>query len=223
MSVFSIKLKTKAGNDVNNKQSFTAFFKLKYEKEAINVAEFTYRIMAGEEVIDPNKVIKLKNSNSIQSIEEATLRVIINLTHIIMKICEERNVSPDGIMFISTNLKARNTKKRGVGGKVARNRSWVFLRDTLRLIPLKDGKEGTAAFPKPFVSADYSEWTEERCTNYKISKDNLDILRKYVENNPNTRFVAFDPNVSPEKYAKSIHICDTLENRLIGQQNLFYG
>ncbi len=184
MSVFNIKLKTKNGNDSKKKETFTVFFKLKFGRGLRNTAAYTYRIMYSRGVHDTYKVLELKNPHLIQSVEELTLKVILNFCHIISSISKAENIDPDFIMFISPDL---NWKQ---------NRAWYFLSDVFKRTDFRLNKH----FYK--------------LNNYGLKIDDIEILERFVELNPNTKFMALDPGQDPAKYAKSIVICSQLKGRI---------
>lgn len=61
----------------------------------------------------------------------------------------------------------------------------------------------------------------ERKNYSQLREEHVEILEKFVKNNPNTSFRLIDPEKNKEKYAKSIKVCgylkSTLESKLTGQ------
>lgn len=184
MSIFNIKLKTKNGNDLKKKETFTVFFRLRYIRGLTKTAIYTYKIMYSKGVHDVHKVLELKDSQSVQSIEELTLRVLLNFCHIIANITKVEQIDPDFIMFISPELDGKT------------NKSWYYTSEIFNRQDYRKGK--------------YSQ----RLYGYLLKSDELDLLERFVELNPNTKFMAFDPNLDKVKYAKSIVICSQLKARI---------
>lgn len=212
MSVFSIKLKTKAGNDVKKKETLTVFFRVKYKKGLKTTAEYTYRIIHSNGIIDPQNVLSLKSTKDVNSMEDLTLKVMLNLCHIIGKITEKHNIDPDFVLFMSPDLEAK------------KNKSWMYLSSVFKRPDVKDNKgkiKKKASNEKVYnnwladIDKNYAEeWSEEGCKKFKIKKDELDMLKYFAEGNPNTVFMTIDPNRDPVKYAKSLHICGMLQDRI---------
>lgn len=184
MSIFNIKLKTKNGNDPKKKETFTVFFKLKFSRGLRNTAIYTYRIMYSKGIHDTRRVLELKEPQLITSVEELTLKVILNFCHIIASISKAENIDPDFIMFISPEL---NWKQ---------NHAYYYLTD---IFSRKNFREN-----KHFY----------KLTNYGVKLEQLEILERFVELNPNTKFMGLDPGQDPIKYAKSIVICSQLKGRI---------
>lgn len=184
MSIFNIKLKTKNGNDLKKKETFTVFFKLKFGRDLRNTAVYTYRIMYSKGIHDTQKVLELKNPELIVSVEDLTLKVILNFCHIIASISKAENIDPDFIMFISPDL---NWKQ---------NMAWQFLGDVFKREDFRKNKY------------------HYKLNNHGIRDNDVEILERFVELNPNTKFIALDPNQDPVKYAKSIVICSQLKGRI---------
>jgi len=135
MSLFSIKLKTKNGNDVKKKESITVFFRLKYKAGLKVTAEYTYRIIHSRGIDDPRKVLQLQAAKDVTCIEDLTLKVMLNLCHILGKITKVHNITPDFVMFMSTDLGGKDKKGKEF------NKAWHFLRDALaKPKPDKDKK-----------------------------------------------------------------------------------
>ncbi len=194
MSLFNIKVKTKNGNDIKHKEMFTVFFRLKYRKNSLNkniVCEYTYRIIYSGGVKDHKAVLSLKNSENVKSLEDFTIKVFLNLFHLIGKISQKENINPDYIMFISPEL---NNKQ---------NSQWRFTH---------------GIFSKEQNKWDFINRAQDRLRKYNISENDIDLLNKFVEINPNTKFIICDPHIDPVKYAKSIVICDQLKERFDGTQ-----
>lgn len=184
MSIFNIKLKTKSGNDVKKKETFTVFFRLNFKRGVVgkSIAEYTYRIMSSKGVTDTRRVMELKNPKDVKSLEDLTLKVILNFCHMIGGITKAHDINPDFILFMSPDL----------NGKI--NKSWQFLKDT---------------FENKAVN-----WDEGLCSRFKINKDELELLQAFVEINPGCSFRSLDPGMNPIKYEKSIHICNMLQDRI---------
>lgn len=202
MSIFSIKLKTKNGNDVKRKETFTVCFRLKYRKGLKTSAEYTYRIIYSKGVDDPQTVLELKNPNQIKSIEDLTVKVMLNFCHIITQICDKHKIDPDFIMFISPDFE--------------KSQAWKFLNSAFK----RPGKQAVATPNDPLrwvrdFTEDYEKsWTAEKCGKMGIRKDELDMLKAFADLNPNTVLMTFDPNRDPKKYARSIAICNKLQDRI---------
>ncbi len=195
MSMFSIKLKTKNGNLLKQKETFTVFFKMKFKHNALTKqshAEYTYRIMHRTGVQDTGTVYKMKDQ--VQSIEHMTIRVLLNCVHILGKLTKSSGINPDFVLFISPDL----------DGKI--NKSWQFLNDCL------DHNVKKATFR--------NKWTKNTCTDFKIVREELMLLRDFADLNPNTKFMNIDPNYDKVKYQKSITVCDALNDRLNRQLQL---
>lgn len=201
MSIFNIKLKTKNGNDIKKKETFTVFFSVDYKKNAYTkkvTAEYTYRIIYSGGIDDPKRVLELRNSQSVESLEDLTLKVILNFCHIIGQISQRENIDPDFVLFMSLDF---NGKK---------NKSWTFLKDVFNR-PKKDEK--VTNFLDRFNDL-VENWTNKDCEKLKIKLKDLEILRKFVEINPNTVFMTIDPMRDKQKYSKSIAICYALQDRI---------
>jgi len=207
--MFHIKLKTKNGNDIRKKNSITIFLKLHYRKSLKTEAVFTYRIMYGNGIKDPQKLLSIKNSSSVKSIEDLTLKVILNLCHIIASISIAEDFDPDFVMFISPDFSAQI------------NKSWKYLIDVFKRPQLDkiDADHDIDNWMKIF-DEDYRErWTEEECKKLNIKKEELDMLKDFADRNPNTKFMTIDPNRDKTKYAKSLSICSMLEERIFKKEN----
>lgn len=201
--MFSIKLKTKNGNAVSKKQVITVFFRLHYKKGLRTTAEYTYRIIYGSnKVHDPGRVFSLKDQKSIKSLEDFTLKVMLNFCHIIANITQAENIDPDFIMFISPDMESKN-------------KSWMFLNDIFR--KAKENEDGVKVVPANFEDL----WDKLRCDKLGINMGELDLLREFVEVNTNTKFMNVDPNRDPKKYAKSIQICAHLQDRIDRKPEIF--
>jgi hypothetical protein len=209
MSLFNIKLKTKAGNDIKKKETFTCLFRVKYKKKGANkkiTAEYTYRLFYSKGVEDPQRVLQLKNSHLVGSIEDLTLKVMLNFCHIIGNITKAHNIDPDFILFMSPDFE--NSKSK----------AWMFLNDAFRRPKKEEKKKIDADNPFDWLN-EYTEdferqWTEERCKTLNIKKEELNLLKSFADLNPNTMFMTIDPNRDKQKYAKSIHICSMLQDRI---------
>jgi hypothetical protein len=208
MSIFNIKLKTKSGNDIKKKETFTVFFRVNFKKGLTTTAEYTYRIMSSKGVVDPKRVMELKNKNSILSIEDLTLKVMLNFCHIIGGMTQANDMNPDFILFMSPDLESK------------KSRAWQFLKDAFSGVTIDvpaNDKDDPFDPKTPTIKEEIdfdSRWTEEMCRKYKIVKDELELLRKFKLMNPTCRFMAIDPGRDPKKYAKSIHLCNMLQDRL---------
>jgi hypothetical protein len=209
MSLFSIKLKTKNGNDVKKKETFTVWFRLKYAQGIKTTAEYTYRILHSNGVDDPQRVLELKAAKDVKSIEDLTLKVLLNMCHIIGQIANKHNVDPDFILFFSPDFGEKNG-------------AWKFLQDAFRRPKAEKDKFGnfTNVIMKDnnwleSFTRDYdTTWTKQYCKKYKIKKDELDMLKAFGDMNSNTMIMSIDPNRDKTKYAKSIHICKMLQDRI---------
>lgn len=207
--MFNIKLKTKNGNDVKKKEIFTVWFSLKYAQGLKTTAEYTYRIVYNSGVIDPKAVFQLKSTKDIKSLEDLTLKVMLNLCHIISKVSSKNNIDPDFILFFSTDF----------GGK---NDSWKFLSDVFKRPKAEKDKSGnfTPVLLKENnwlreYSKDYeSAWTEKNCKKSKINKNELDMLKSFGDTNSKTTIMSIDPTRDKTKYSKSIYICNMLKDRI---------
>lgn len=188
MSLFNIKLKTKNGNDIKKKETFTVFFRLKYKKNTLTKrvsALYTYRIMYSKGTIDPKRVLELKDSNLVTNIEDLTLKVMLNFCHIIGKITQTENIDSDFVLFMSPDFDSKL------------NRSWMYLKDV---------------FDK---NSKYDDnWTDKDCKRFELKKAELDLLKDFANLNPNTKFMNIDPNRDTIKYKKSIGVCTALKERI---------
>lgn len=110
--MFNIKLKTKNGNDINEKVIFNVYFKLKYIRGLKTTAVYTYRIYYGNrensKIRDSGSVFEIKDNVNVISREDLTIKVILNLIHIIVGISKKENLDPDVISFISTDFDSFN-------------------------------------------------------------------------------------------------------------------
>lgn len=206
--MFHIKLKTKNGNDVKKKHSITVFLKLHYKRGLTKEAVFTYRIMHGDKVIDPQKLLSIKDKSSVKGLEDLTLKVMLNLCHIIASISIKDNFDPDFVMFISPDFNSRF------------NRSWKYLIDIFKRPQLDkiDADHDTSYWMKIFDEDYKSTWTEDSCKKLGIKKEELDMLKGFADSNPNTKFMTIDPNRDKVKYAKSLAICSMLEERIFKKE-----
>jgi hypothetical protein len=207
MSLFSIKLKTKNGNDIKKKETFTCYFRIKFKKGLKTTAEYTYRIIHSNGIDDPQRVLELKAAKDVQSIEDLTVKVLLNLCHIISGITKKYNTDPDFILFMSPDLGEKNS-------------AWRFLYDAFRRPKIDETGEKIKFLQNPDIwLTDHEKefdlhWNEERCKKMRIKKEELDILRQFADKNPNTVFMTIDPNRDKTKYAKSIHTCSMLKDRI---------
>jgi len=205
--LFNIKLKTKNGNDVKKKHSLTIFLKMHYKRGLKREAVYTYRIMYGNGIKDPQKLLSIKDTVLVNSIEDLTLKVLLNLCHIIANISTVEKFDPDFVMFISPDF----------NGKI--NSAWKYLIDVFKRPQLDklDVDHDQEHWMKIF-DQDYREnWTEEKCKRLGIKKEELDMLKDFSDRNPNVKFMTIDPYRDKEKYAKSITICSLLESRIFKQ------
>lgn len=200
MSIFNIKLKTKAGNDIKKKQNFTVFFRFNYKKGLKTTAEYTYRILYSDGVDDPQTVLAVKDTSTLLSREDFILKLILNFCHIVAKISQQKNIDPDFILFISPEF--------------GQGKAWSFLRDSLRKKKVQSEMSPDELLASyPYVS--YEEmWNEDRCKKTGINKFDLDKLKEFVDLNSNTSFNFIDPNRDADKYRKSLYICQSLQERL---------
>lgn len=208
MSIFNIKLKTKNGNDIKKKETFTVFFRINYKVSALSKkksAQYTYRIMTSKGVIDPKCVLDLKNSDNVESIEDLTVKVMLNFCHIIGNFSKSQDINPDFIMFMSPDLCSK------------KNRAWMFLKDAFPKAKKLETEVGLDLLLDEETTTYDDTWTEAMCAKFKVKKDELDLLRSFVELNPKTHFMSLDPNFNPKKYVKSIHVCNMLQDRIDGK------
>ena len=206
--MFHIKLKTKNGNDIKKKHSITVFLKLHYRRSLKTEAVFTYRIMYGDKVIDPQKLMSIKDMSSVKSLEDLTLKVLLNLCHIIASISIKENFDPDFVMFICPDFSAQT------------NKSWKYLIDVFKRPQLDkiDADHDIDHWMKIFDKDYRDTWTEDMCKKLNIKKDELDMLKTFADSNPNTKFMTIDPNRDKVKYAKSLAICSMLEERIFKKE-----
>lgn len=180
--MFNIKLKTKNGNDIKDKVVFNVYFQLKYSKSLTTRTAYTYRMYYGNrgnsKIKDTKGVFEMKDSNSIISREDLTIKVILNLIHIVANITKKENLDPDIISFISTDFDTSNLSWRAL--------SPIFRRNDIKI----DNK--------------FSRMTD----------DSVNMLKMFVNLNPNTFFYYIDPMKDQVKYAKSIIICSQLKGRI---------
>ena len=202
--LFNIKLKTKNGNDVKKKHSITVFLKMHFRKGLKTEAAYTYRIMYGDKIKDPQKLLSIKDANSVKSLEDLTLKVMLNLCHIIANISIVEDFDPDFVMFISPDFSAQI------------NKSWKYLMDVFKRPQLdKIDKDHNIEHWMKIFDEDYREtWQEDMCKKLNISRVELDMLKDFADRNPNTKFMTIDPNRDKIKYAKSITVCSMLEERI---------
>lgn len=184
MGLFNIKLKTKNGNDVKHKITFTAWYAINYHKNALTnkkTAEFTYRILSSDgHVIDPQCVLELKDKTAVTSREDLSIKVIVNILTIIGKMSEVNLKGvPDFILIFSNELDNEVSQ------------TWRFTS------PI-------------FDRAKVTKLTYER--NH-VKKETVSLLRDIVTKNPTTKFMAFNPK-RDKKHIKSEKICEALKERL---------
>lgn len=188
MGIFNIKLKTRNGNDIKEKVVFNVYFQLKYVKGLKTTAIYTYRIYysnKGESrVKDEEAVFEIRDSDGVISKEDLTIKVMLNLIHIISNITKEENLDPDGICFFSTEFTTNNLVWRVLNN--------VFKKDRSKKIHI--------AAPEVAQS--------------RMIPDTVDILLNFVILNPNVSFYHIDPNRDSVRYAKSIIVCSQLKGRI---------
>lgn len=208
MSLFNIKLKTKNGNDIHKKETISVFFRLKYSKGLKTTAEYTFRIVHSHGVFDPQSVIEIKNPKNVESLEDLTLKVLLNLCHIIAKISSKYSVDPDFILFLSPDF----------GGK---NDSWQYLQDVFKRPKMEKNQKapkttliGLNNWLEDFQSDYENLWNKKYCKQKGIKKEELDMLKQFGDLNSKTYFMSIDPTRDPKKYAKSIHVCNMLQDRI---------
>jgi hypothetical protein len=182
MSIFNIKLKTKNGNNVKDKVVFNIYFQLKYSKGLTTRTAYTYRIYYGNKdnskIKDTRGVFEIKDSNNVISGEDLTIKVMLNLIHIIVGISKKENLNPDAICFISTDFNTSNLVWRALLPMFRRND-----------IPM---------------DVEFSRMTVEP----------VEMLKSFVNINPNVSFSYIDPKKDTTRYAKSIIICSQLKGRI---------
>ncbi len=203
MSIFNLKLKTKNGNDIKKKETFTVFLTVNYKKSSLTnkakIAEYTYRIMYSKGTEDIKRVLQLKDYENIKSVEDLTVKVVLNMFHLIGKITKKLDVDPDFILFISPIF----------GDK--KNRSWTFLKDAFNVPP----QGSTHKTSYVCTREEYEEkWGMGVCNKLGVNKDEVDLIRDFSELNSLTNIMTIDPNKDAKKYAKSINICNALQDRL---------
>lgn len=206
MSFFSIKVKTKSGNDIKKKETMTAYFRISYKNNALTrkkTAEYTYRIMHSGGIEDPRRVLEIKDVATVLSTEDLTLRVMLNMFYILTKITEKHNINPDFIMLVSPDLDGK------------KNKSWIYLKSIFKRVydrPAETVDEFTGIRE---LQAPYElEWDEKQCEKLGIRREDLDKLKAFVDLNPNTVFMNVDPNIDKVKYSKSLGVCQALQDRM---------
>lgn len=210
MSIFNIKLKTKSGNDVKKKETFTVFFRLQYKTNVFTkkkTAEYAYRIMYSGGAIDTKTVLELKDADKVMSIEDLTVKVLLNFCHILTKVSVKKNINPDFILFMSPDFDGK------------KNKAWQFLRDVfykpekVKKVEQEPGYGFLDDLKDDYRQPYESVWNEYQCKGHHIVKAELDMLKEFVDSNPATTFMNIDPSKNP-KYAKSLAICSMLQDRL---------
>lgn len=184
MLLFKIKLKTKAGNDVKNKQSFNIVFATSFKKNAITkviTGKYTYKIIYDKNVVDTGKVYLVKDSESLINDTDLTVKVILNLLILVKNICDKENINPDLIMLNSVDFSSPSCFRMQIYDAMSGNEPTKRTLTTLKL-PM----------------------------DYELFK----LLRKLCASQQNTKFMCIDPNSDSIKYTKSLKICDTLIKRL---------
>lgn len=190
MSLFNITIKTKNGNDIKKKETFTLFFRLNYKTTILKkvTAEYTYRIMYSSGVDDPRKVLVLKNQDKIKSANDLMLKVMLNLCHIVGVLTTKLSIDPDFMLFLSPDFENKHSN------------AWKFIKD---------------AFDTEISDDEFDQkWQRKGCQKFGIVYEDLQMLRGFRVLNPNTVFMNIDPGRDPKKYAKSIVICNQLQDRL---------
>lgn len=230
MGIFNIKVKTKNGNDIGKKVTFTVFLRIKHKKNLLTKrieAMYTYKIMYGDhKTYDPKKALKLKNEN-IKSFEDFTLKVFLNMAHIIASISKKENLEPDFILFMTPDLAEKG------------NRSWTFVRDVFMkpgdavikqspfnvdsladILDSSGSMKATGFKEQPTMSDEEFRdiYTEKYCKKMEIERDEIFMFKTFRDLNPNTTFMLIDPQRNAVKYSKSIAICNQLKERFEGEQ-----
>jgi hypothetical protein len=206
MSLFNIKLKTKNGNDIKKKETFTVFFTVSFKKGLKPIAEYTYRIIHSNGIEDQKRVLALKDAHMVKSIEDLTLKVMLNFCHILGTITKRFNVDPDFVLFISNEFGNKN------------NKSWQFLSDAFKR-PRKTNDKGKPVEVAPdwmdALTIDYEDrWDDKQCKKFGVKKEELDLLKAFGDLNPNTMFMTIDPERDKVKYAKSLGVIAALKDRI---------
>lgn len=181
--LFKIKLQTKAGNDVKNKQSFNVVFMTRFKQNSITqkiTGQYTFKIIYSNNVIDYKKVLTIKDSDNLISKFDLVAKVMVNLLILVNDICKKENINPDLVMFNSTNFAISNNLYR------------VLMAVT----------EGNSPSGRQVKALDLPP-------NYEI----LELLKKLCVSQQDTRFMCIEPSSSRLKYAKSLEICNTLAMR----------
>lgn len=108
MGIFNIKLKTKNGNDIKHKVVFNVYFQLRYVRGLKTTAVYTYRVYYSKEgqskIKDTGGVFEIKDNTNVISREDLTIKVMLNLIHIMVNIAKEEDLDPDVITFVSTDF-----------------------------------------------------------------------------------------------------------------------
>lgn len=192
MSVFKIKIKTKNGNDIKNKQTFTVFFVYKITTSLLTgktEARYTYKIFYNKGVYDKKTVFTLTNETKEFSKNLVLVKIVINMLHLINSIAKKENILPDTILFISPLLKANNT---------------LTMIDSFITV----GKDTV------FNSThEVKEFYKGHTKKHGINDDCLDLLIQKSKNLSQTYVKWINPSEDKEKYAKSIGICNQLTER----------
>lgn len=105
MSILKLKLKTKAGNNVDKKETFTCVFASNKKESLINGVPpslFSFKIVYNGGLYDTGEVYQLKDHN--HSGLEASLKIMLNCLHVISRISEKENITPDRVMLISADF-----------------------------------------------------------------------------------------------------------------------
>ena len=184
MLLFKIKLKTKAGNDVKNKQSFNVLFATSFKKNAITkvaTGKYTYKIIYDKNVVSPDKVYIVKDPENLINDLDLTIKVIINLLTLVKDICKKENINPDLIMFNSVDFTGSSAFRMQLCNALLGSEPTGRTLESLKL-------------PR----------------NYKLFK----LIKELCASQQTTKFMCIDPNSSPVKYNKSLKICDVLIKRL---------
>lgn len=167
MSLFKIRLQTKAGNDVKNKQSFNIVFATSFKINAITGKKtglYTYKIIYSKSYEDKSKVFEIKDSDNLINHEDLILKVIVNLMTVVQGICKEKNISPDLIMLNSVDFSTY---------KYVLNQLVNCFRD----IDIANKTKTKLNFPKDYII--------------------FNLITKFCASQQNTRFMCIDPTSSP--------------------------
>jgi len=107
--MFKIKIKTKSGNDLKNKQSFNVLFSITVKENALTKlmkTYYTFAICYSKKTYSLEKVYELKEES--KDSFEILLKILINLITTVDKICKDENIVPDIIYLTSLDYKTIN-------------------------------------------------------------------------------------------------------------------